>query len=156
MEETQPTARQRTGLHSGSPFNDITGDAASTAADNDLAPSEDELEDRSLTEDIAGLIDSGRTYAEAELAFQKTRAALAGRIAAKAAGWLVLALVILHIAFIVLGVGLVMALAPLITIWGAILVVVGAMLLGVGLLVRGARQRISMLSAIFASSGDQK
>lgn len=102
-----------------------------------------------LTEDIAALIDSGRTYAEAELAFQKTRASLVGGNAGKAVASLVLALVLLNIALTALAIGAVLALQPLITIWGAIAVVVGALLLGAGLLVRSARARGRVLAAMF-------
>jgi hypothetical protein len=112
----------------------------------DAALPEDET---TLSEDIAALIDSGRTYAEAELAFQKTRAALAGNNAGKAIGALVLALVLLNIALTALAIGAVLALQPLITIWGAIAVVVGALLLGAGLLARSAKARGKLLSVMF-------
>ena len=106
-------------------------------------------EDTTLTEDIAALIASGRTYAEAELAFQKTRAALAGSNAGKAVAALVLALVLLNIALIALAIGVVLALQPLITIWGAIAVVVGMLLLSAGLLARSAKLRGQVLAAMF-------
>jgi hypothetical protein len=106
-------------------------------------------EDTLLSEDIAALIESGRTYAEAELAFQKTRAALAVSNAAKAAGALVLALVLLNIALTALAIGAVLALQPIITIWGAIGVVVGALLLATALLVRNAAARGKLLSVMF-------
>lgn len=102
-----------------------------------------------LSEDIAALIASGRTYAEAELAFQKTRASLAGSNAGKAVAALVLALVLVNIALTALAIGAVLALQPLITIWGAIAVVVGALLLGAGLLVRSARARARLLAMMF-------
>lgn len=104
-----------------------------------------------LREDVTALVEDARNYAEAELAFQKTRAALAGKHGARALVMLVLALVLLHIALIALAVGAVIALAPLVTIWGAIAVVVGVMLLGVALLVRAALGDGKMLSAMFAS-----
>jgi hypothetical protein len=117
---------------------------AAAGYDDDLAQAAS-----TLTEDIAALIDSGRTYAEAELAFQKTRASLVGGNAGKAAAALVLALVLLNIALTALAIGAVLALQPLITIWGAIAVVVGALLLGAGLLVRSARARGRVLAAMF-------
>ena len=84
------------------------------AAQDDTLPDEAlSDEETSLSADIAALIDSGRTYAEAELAFQKTRAALAGDNAAKAIGALVLALVLLNIALTALAIGAVLALQPL-------------------------------------------
>lgn len=126
------------------------------AAQDDALPDET-LSDKetSLSADIAALIDSGRTYAEAELAFQKTRAALAGDNAAKAIGALVLALVLLNIALTALAIGAVLALQPLITIWGAIAVVVGALLLGAGLLARSAKARGKLLGVLFGEGSGQ-
>lgn len=105
----------------------------------------------SLRDDVAALVEDARNYAEAEMAFQKTRAALAGRHGARALVLLVLALVLLHIALIALAVGAVIALAPFVTIWGAIAIVVGVMLLGVALLVRSALSDGRMLGAMFGS-----
>ncbi len=117
--------------------------------DPDAATGKPAPDDTLLSEDIAALIDSGRTYAEAELAFQKTRASLAASNVGKAAAALVLALVLVNIALTALAIGAVLALAPLITIWGAIAVVVGALLIGAGLLVRSARARAKLLSLMF-------
>lgn len=126
------------------------------AAQDDALPYEAlSDEETSLSADIAALIDSGRTYAEAELAFQKTRAALAGDNAAKAIGELVLALVLLNIALTALAIGAVLALQPLITIWGAIAVVVGALLLGAGLLARSAKARGKLLGVLFGEGSGQ-
>ncbi len=108
----------------------------------------------SLRDDIAVLVDDARTYAEAEIAFQKTRAGLAGRKAARALGLLVLALLLLHIALIALAVGAVIALAPLVTIWGAIAIVVGVLLAGVAALVLGAFGDGQVLAAMFGSDED--
>lgn len=105
----------------------------------------------SLREDVAILIEDARTYAEAEVRFQKTRAALAGKASARAIVLLVLALVLLHIALIALAVGAVIALAPLVTVWGAIAIVVGVMLAGVAALVLAARKDGALLAALFAS-----
>lgn len=105
----------------------------------------------SLRDDITTLVEDARTYAEAEIAFQKTRAGIAGRRGARALVLLVLAVVLLHIALIALAVGAVIALAPLITIWGAIGLVVGVMLLGVALLVMGAVSDGRLLAAMFGS-----
>lgn len=126
------------------------------AAQDDALPDEAlSDEETSLSADIAALIDSGRTYAEAELAFQKTRAALAGDNAAKAIGALVLALVLLNIALTALAIGAVLALQPLITIWGAIAVVVGALLLVAGLLARSAKARGKLLGVLFGEGSGQ-
>ena len=105
-----------------------------------------------LRDDVTALVEDARNYAEAELAFQKTRAALAGKHGARALVLLVLALVLLNLALIALAVGAVIALAPLVTIWGAIAIVVGVLLLGVALLVLGALKDGKMIGAMF--SGD--
>lgn len=123
----------------------LADEAGSDASLDDVLPDAE----TTLSEDIAALIDSGRTYAKAELAFQKTRASLVGGNAGKAAAALVLALVLLNIALTALAIGAVLALGPLITIWGAIAVVVGALLVGTGLLVRSARARGRILAAMF-------
>lgn len=112
----------------------------------------DEVFDDSLIGELGALIDDGRTYAEAEIAFQKTRAKLAGRLLGVAAASVVVAIILLHIAFLALAVGLVIALAPLVTIWGAIAIVVGALLLAVFLLVRIAARHGGKLSALFSSA----
>jgi hypothetical protein len=125
-------------------------DTATDGADDPL-----ETQETLLSEDIAALIASGRTYAEAELAFQKTRASLAGSNAGKAVAALVLALVLVNIALTALAIGAVLALQPLITIWGAIAVVVGALLLGAGLLVRSARARAKLLSVMFGDGASR-
>ena len=102
-----------------------------------------------LRDDVTALVEDARNYAEAELGFQKTRAALAGKHGARALGLLVLALVLLNLALIALAVGAVIALAPLVTIWGAITIVVGVLLLGTGLLVAGALREGRMIGAMF-------
>jgi hypothetical protein len=120
-------------------------DAPSAGADEG-----DDGNETLITDDISDLIDSGRTYIEAELAFQKTRASLTVSNSGKALVAVILALVLLHIALIALAVGAVLALQPLVTIWGAIGIVVGVLLLGVAALVRNALQRGRVLAAMFS------
>lgn len=108
-----------------------------------------------LRDDVTALVEDARTYAEAEIAFQKTRAGLAGKATARALAMLVLALVLLHIALIALAVGAVIALAPLVTIWGAIAIVVGVLLAGVAALAFSALGHGKALAAMF-DSGDRK
>ncbi|MEL6529170.1 MAG: phage holin family protein [Pseudomonadota bacterium] len=112
--------------------------------------------DESLVEELAALIDDGKTYAEAELAFQKGRAALAGRSIGIALGYVIVAIILLHIAFLALAVGLVMALEPLVTIWGAIAIVVGGIFLIVALLGYGAYSKGKLLGAVFASAEEEQ
>ncbi|MHA7818255.1 MAG: phage holin family protein [Erythrobacter sp.] len=135
---------------------DLSGDVAlASEHEPETSPetSDDDFEE-TLFEEASALIDDGRTYVEAELAFQKTRAKLAGRLAGASLGLVVLALILLHIALLALAVGLVIALAPLVTIWGAILIVVGALLLAVGLLGWLAMKRAQKLGGLFSDADD--
>lgn len=124
----------------------------------DPAAEGDETDDiatfASLKDDITALVGDARTYAAAEIVFQRTRAGLAGKSGARALAFLVLALVLLNLALIALAVGAVIALAPLVTIWGAIAIVVGVLLAGVALLVMGAVSQGKMLGAMFGSGDD--
>lgn len=109
--------------------------------------------DESITDEIAALIDDGRTYAEAEIAFQKTRASIAGKSVGFAAGYVAVALIVLHVAVLALAVGMVMALAPLVTIWGAIAIVVGVLLALTAWFLLKAKHHASRLGLMFGSSG---
>ena len=112
--------------------------------------------DPSLMEEASTLIDNARTYAEAELGFQKTRAAYSGQLVGIALGLVIVALILLHIAFLALAVGLVLAFEPLVTIWGAIAIVFGGLLVVVGLLGWGAFTRVKKLGKLFSSSDEEK
>ncbi|MAY19309.1 MAG: hypothetical protein CL955_01650 [Erythrobacteraceae bacterium] len=139
--------------------------APDTSADSPPSPPDDLADintfdeeevdrDESLLDEVGALIDDGRTYAQAEIAFQKTRAKLTGRLLGVSLAYVAVALILLHIAFLALAVGLVIALAPLVTIWGAIGIVVGGMLLLVALLCWLAYKRAAKLGDIF-SDGDE-
>ncbi|GAA4769697.1 phage holin family protein [Novosphingobium ginsenosidimutans] len=84
--------------------------------------------ERSLVDDVRELVADGRTLLEAELAYQKSRAALAGRTAKSMAGWIALALSLVFFALMALVMGMLLALAPLIGGLGATLVVVAVLL----------------------------
>lgn len=133
---------------------DLTPDPV-TDADHGAAPGDDSNSFAALRDDVITLVDDARTYAEAEIAFQKTRAGLAGKAAGRALVLLVLAVVLLHIALIALAVGAVIALAPLVTIWGAIAIVVGVLLIGVAALVVSALGDGKALAAMFGSGGTE-
>lgn len=122
------------------------------AAGEDVSSPEDQAFDESLIDEVAGLIDNARNYAEAEIIFQKTRIALTGSNAAAALALFVLAVVLLHIAIIAAAVGFVMALAPIVSIWWAIAIVVGVLLVGTGLLVWRAVTRIRRIAAMYDKS----
>jgi hypothetical protein len=85
----------------------------------DVNPSISDAAKRSLVDDVRVLVDDGRTLVEAELAYQKSRAAVAGAGAKGVAGWGALALVLVFFALMALVMGLVLALASLVGPWAA-------------------------------------
>ena len=95
-------------------------------------------ETRSLIEDLEALVDDARTYIDAELTYQKTRAAFISDRLKKTIIFGVAAAAIAFLAAIGLTVGLIIALTPLITGWGATAVVVIVWLVAAYLLVRKA------------------
>jgi hypothetical protein len=103
----------------------------------------------SLSDDVRALIDDGKTYFEAELQFQKSRAAFIADRGRSGAIYGVAALLLVHLALVSLAIGLIFALTPLITAWGATAVVVGALLaLGV-ILGLAAKKRFAGMSSAF-------
>lgn len=106
----------------------------------------------SLVDDVRGLIDDGRTYAEAEFAFQKTRLSFAAEKGRKAAFLGLMALGFLHLALIALVVGAVIALSPLLTPIGATLAVTVVLLVVAIIFVLVARRRVNEAAAAFDES----
>lgn len=86
--------------------------------------SEAAAEDRSLIDDVEVLIEDGKTYLEAELNYQKTRALFVGDRAKGVALWALVGFVFAWMALIGLTVGLIIALTPPLSAWGATAVVV--------------------------------
>lgn len=84
---------------------------------------------RSLQTDVEALVEDGRTYLAAELAFQKVRAAFLAEQAKRALVLGVLGALFASLTLIGLVVGLIVALAPLIGPWVAVIVVVTALAL---------------------------
>jgi hypothetical protein len=106
-------------------------------------------DDRSLTDDIMALVDDGKTYVEAELQYQKSRAAAGLAQGRSGAGYGLVAAALLHLALVALVVGSVFALAPAIGAWAATAVVVGLLILaGMGFAL-AAKRRFARLAAIF-------
>ncbi len=85
--------------------------------------------DQPLIEELRKLADDARIYAEAEVAFQKTRAALVAKAVRKVAVLGLAAFVIAVFALGALVVGLLIALAPVVTAWGATAIVAGGLFL---------------------------
>lgn len=99
--------------------------------------------DRSLVDDVRQLVTDGRTLLEAELAYQKSRAAVAGQGAKAVAGWGALALALVLFALMALTFGLVLGLASLVGPWWATLITVVVLLAGAALSGRIAARRWS-------------
>lgn len=109
----------------------------------------------SLADDVAALLEDGKTYVEAELAFQKTRAGYAGAKTRQGVVHALAALAFLHLALIGLVVGLVIALGPILTPLGAVAAVVGSLMVGVLIFALKARQGFRALGEAFKGTDDE-
>lgn len=98
-----------------------------------IAPSPSAVAERSLVDDVKQLAHDGRTLLEAELAYQKSRAALAGQEVKAIAGWGALALALVFFALMALVMGVLLALSEEFGAWMATAVVVAGLLLAAGL-----------------------
>lgn len=103
--------------------------------------------DRSLIDDLRLLGDSARAFAEAEYAYQKSRAFYAGKELKRAAILTALAVAFVIVALMALTMGLVLALTPLLTAWGATAVVVAGLLLGALICALAASARLRRTAA---------
>jgi hypothetical protein len=106
----------------------------------------------SLTDDVVAMLDDGRTLLEAEIQFQKTRAAFAFDRGKSGAAYGVAAFALIHLALVALVVGTVIALTPVIGAWGATAIVVGLLLIAGGLLALAARRKFARLAAVYAET----
>ncbi|WP_241557392.1 hypothetical protein [Croceibacterium ferulae] len=122
--------------------------AAANAADSDNMP------DRSLLSDIEAAWQDGKTYASAELAFQKTRARFTTAKLKSVAIYGIAAAFVAVLALIGLTVGAIMSLATLVGPLAATLIVVAILLLVAFILAKRAGQNWTALSGAF-SSGEQ-
>lgn len=133
------------GMH-GAPFG--TADPLDQGADEQSVPV------GSLSDDVAALIDDGKTYVAAEMAFQKTRIAYAADRGKSGIAMGVAALAAVHLALIGLVVGLIIALSPLITPWGATALVVGVLLVVGAILALKAKTRFESLAGAFKEASE--
>lgn len=126
----------------------LAGAEASAELPGD-APEETSASDGSLSEDVTALIDDGRTYIQAEIAFQKTRLAFAADHGKSGILLGVCAFAVLHLGLIALVVGLIFALSPLIGAWGATALVGGILLLAGAILGLKAKAHFERLGKAF-------
>lgn len=106
--------------------------------------------DRSLLDDLRLLASDTRTLAEAEFAYQKSRAQVFGAGIGRIAALAVAALLLVSLALVGLVVGLIIALTPLITAWGATAVVVGVLIMAAVVAVLWAKSLWSRLEDLIA------
>jgi uncharacterized membrane protein YqjE len=105
------------------------------------AQAEEAAENRSLIDDVEVLIEDGKTYLEAELNYQKSRAVFAGDRAKGVALYALIALIFVWMALIGLTIGLIFALTPAIGPWGATGAVVVVWLIVAAIAARAAAGR---------------
>ena len=108
----------------------------------------------SLTDDVLALLEDGKTYAEAELRFQKSRAGYIGNRFKGAIALGLGAFGVFHLALIALTVGVVLALVPLVGPWAATgIVTIALVILGVVLL-NLLKGKIDDIRSAFSDSDD--
>ena len=105
-----------------------------------------------LIGDVRQLAADAKNLAEAELAYQTSRAKVAGEAARNIAVFGVVAFVLAFFALGALTVGLLLALTPLVTAWGATAIVVGALLIGAFVCLNAVNSRVKRLRS--ALSGE--
>jgi hypothetical protein len=120
-----------------------------------LADGQDDVEARSLLDDVHALIDDGKTYLETELAFQKTRVAFVADGAKSAMVYGIVAALLAFLALVGLTVGAIIALAPVLTAWGASALVVALLLAAAALAGRAAARKWKGLMRAIAGAPDK-
>ncbi|ABC63237.1 phage holin family protein [Erythrobacter litoralis] len=109
----------------------------------------------SLAEDVTALYEDGKTYVEAELAYQKSRLRFAGHSAKRGFAYSLGALAFLHLALVGLVVGLIIALAPMLTAFGSVAVVFGVLLVIGIVLARKASSHFDGAGSLFKGDDDE-
>ena len=115
----------------------------------------DDAAERSLADEVRQLVEDGRTLIDAELAYQKSRAAVAGQAAKSVVGWGALALSLVFFALMALVLGLILILTPLIGPIGATAAVVFGLVILAGLAGMKALRRWQRAAALLSDEGAQ-
>ncbi|WP_100258908.1 phage holin family protein [Qipengyuania seohaensis] len=124
---------------------------------DEYEPEEEEAESvgPSLADDVLALLEDGKTYAEAEMAYQKSRAGFAANRIKGAIAFGLGAFGVLHLALIAMTVGLVIALVPLVGPWIATAIVtISLVALGI-LLLNLLKGRIEDIRDAFSDEGHE-
>lgn len=104
----------------------------------------------SIKDDLATVVEDGKSYAEAEIAFQKTRLSFAADRGKSALILGLLALGFIHLMLIALVVGSIFALVPMVGGWLATAIVVGVLLVATILCAFVIRSKVKDVSEAFA------
>jgi Protein of unknown function (DUF1469). len=112
-----------------------------------------ETEDLTLTKDLRQLASEAKALAQAELTFQKSRAAYAGSETKVIAVLALAAALIVLFALMAFVVGTVIALGPVLGLWGAMAAVVVALLLCAGACGLAAKARAKRMMSIVSDNG---
>ena len=115
-----------------------------------IKPATSDAAERSLVDDVKHLVEDGRTLLEAELAYHKSRAAVAGAGLKSIAGWGALAAALVFFSLMALVIGALIGLAQLLGIWTATGVVVVTVLLCAVLAALAAKRRWNRMTAALA------
>lgn len=110
--------------------------------------------ERSLVDDVRAVIEDGRTLVEAEIAYQKSRAALAGDGAKSVAGWGLLALSLVFFALMALVLAAVMGVALWVSPLAALIGVPLVLLVLAALCGMVAARRWKRTAALLADPGN--
>ena len=115
-----------------------------------IKPATSDAAERSLVDDVKHLVEDGRTLLEAELAYHKSRAAVAGAGLKSIASWGALAAALVFFSLMALVIGTLIGLAQLLGIWTATGVVVVTLLLCAVLAALAAKRRWNRMTAALA------
>jgi uncharacterized membrane protein YqjE len=118
----------------------------------DLAPVAEEHEGLSFAQDLRQLAADGKAFAQAELSFQKSRAAYVGSEIRTIAVLAIVAMVLVFFAVMSLVIGTVIALGPLLGPWGAMGAVTFALLFLSVLGLLSAKTRLKRMVAIVSGN----
>ncbi|UOR14943.1 phage holin family protein [Qipengyuania aquimaris] len=109
----------------------------------------------SLTDDLVALLEDGKTYAEAEVAYQKSRAGFTANRLKGAIAFGLGAFGVFHLALIAFTVGAVIALMPLLGPWGATALVTVILIAAGVIMLRLLKGRIDDIRDAFSDSNDE-
>lgn len=118
------------------------------------SPSATDRPRRSLVDDVEALLSDGRTYLEAEVAYQKSRALHVVDRGKSALVYVIAGALFALMTLLGLTVGLIISLAQLVGPWIASVIVVLALGLVAFLLLRAAQRRWNSLMQAFSNAED--